>query len=132
FQGGPISACIRRSEMFSPWYPPFRQNFPANRALAAKRLAHSRREISLDVSSRTHMSPGWTNLKRYQQALPHSSLLEQGRACFQIHSLLPLTRAGEVPPQAAERASAAGRGKSRSGLLILVHLLVVLLVVARG
>ena len=30
-----------------------------------RRLAHSRREISLDVSSRTHMSPGWTDLKNH-------------------------------------------------------------------
>ena len=49
-QGGPISARIRASEILPPWYPPFRQNFPVNRALAAKRLAHSRRKISLYVS----------------------------------------------------------------------------------
>ena len=50
FQGGPISACIRRSEILPPWYPPFRQNEALNRALGPRGLAHSQRSISLYVS----------------------------------------------------------------------------------
>ena len=36
--------------MFSPWYPPFRQNLPQNHALGLGGLAHSLRQISLVVS----------------------------------------------------------------------------------
>src|SRR5699024_1059059 len=49
-QGEPISARIRGTEIPSPLVSPWGQNLTLNRALAARRLAHSQRQISLYVS----------------------------------------------------------------------------------
>src|SRR5699024_11714117 len=59
--GGTHFCLLRRSEILPPWYPPFRQNGALNRALAAKRLAHSQRSIALYVS-RPSAHVGWTGL----------------------------------------------------------------------
>ena len=58
-QGEPISACIRRTEIPPPWYPPGGQNLAQNHALGPKASHTLCAKFPCMCPIHPHMSAGW-------------------------------------------------------------------------